>query len=97
MKIKFQFSGVIWKYYGKGSWYFVSLPIELSEEIRLSAKWQEEGWGRLKTRANINEIEWDTSIWLNKKANAYLLPLKADVRRQLKLENGDKVDVSLKI
>jgi hypothetical protein len=97
MKIKFQFSGVIWKYSGKGAWYFVTIPEELSREIRDTAQWQEEGWGRLKTIAKIKDVEWETSIWFDKKANAYLLPLKADIRKQLKLEDGMKIEVMLNI
>lgn len=97
MKIKFQFSGEIWKYSGKGAWYFVTIPEELSREIRDTAQWQEEGWGRLKTIAKIKDVEWETSIWFDKKANAYLLPLKADIRKQLKLEDGMKIEVLLNI
>ena len=97
MKIKFQFCGEIWKYSGKGAWYFVTIPEELSREIRETAQWQEEGWGRLKTIAKINDVVWDTSIWFDKKANAYLLPLKADIRKQLKLEEGMKIEVMLNV
>lgn len=39
----------------RGGGYFVSLPLEFSEEIRQNMKWQEEGWGRMKTKAKIRE------------------------------------------
>lgn len=97
MKIKFQFSVENWKYSGKGAWYFVTITEELSLEIRNTAQWQEEGWGRLKTNAKIKDVEWDLQFGFIKKPNAYLLPLKADIRKQLKLDEGMKVVVMLNI
>jgi hypothetical protein len=86
-KIKYQFTATIWQYSSpKGGWYFVSLPIEISNEIRENLKWQEEGWGRLKTVAKINNTEWETAIWFDTKMKTYLLPVKAEIRRKEKLE-----------
>jgi hypothetical protein len=48
----------------QAGWHFVSLPIEISTEIRENLKWQEEGWGRLKATAKIGNSEWETAIWL---------------------------------
>ncbi len=95
-KIEFQFNGAIWQYSTlKGSWYFVSLPVEISNEIRENWKWQEEGWGRLKATARINHTEWETAIWFDSKMKTYLLPLKADVRRKEKLEFGNFTSISI--
>ncbi|MGE8426734.1 MAG: DUF1905 domain-containing protein [Sphingobacterium sp.] len=47
-KIQFQFTAKLWRYEGQGAWYFVSLPEELSKEIRDNLRAEEEGWGRLK-------------------------------------------------
>ena len=93
-KIEYQFTAAIWKYSSpKGGWYFVSLPIEMSSEIRENLKWQEEGWGRLKATAKISHTEWETAIWFDTKTKTYLLPLKADVRRKEKLEIGNKPNI----
>lgn len=86
VKIKYQFTGKIWQYKAeKGGWYFISLPIEISSEIRKLLQWQEEGWGRLKATAKINATEWETAIWFDSKVKTYLLPLKADIRKKEKL------------
>ena len=82
IKINFQFISNIWKYDGQNGWYFVSLPKELSQEIRTNLKWQEEGWGRLKVTAKTYEIQWDTAIRFDTKLNTYLLPLKAEIRKK---------------
>ncbi len=81
----------------QGGWFFVSLPKEISEEIRENLKWQEEGWGRMKTSAKIKKIEWDTAIWFDKKANTYLLPIKANIRKKINVKLDDLITVSISI
>ncbi len=94
-KIQYEFAAVIWKHSSTGSWYFVSLPEHLSQEIRENLKWQEEGWGRMKACASLFELKWDTAIWFDKKRNTYLLPLKAEIRNQANLRDGDEIDIRL--
>ena len=53
MGIKYTFQEKIWAHNGKGSWYFVSLPLDFSKEIRENLQSEEEGWGRLKATAKI--------------------------------------------
>ncbi len=92
-KIRYNFTGKIWN----GGWFFVSLPKDISKEIREHLKWQEEGWGRMKATAIIKEIEWDTAIWFDTKLETYLLPLKADIRKKARLELNDTITLSIKI
>jgi hypothetical protein len=94
-KIKYPFTANVWKYFGTNGWYFVSLPIEISTEIREHLKWQEEGWGRMKATAAIGTTQWDTAIWFDSKQNTYLLALKADVRKKEKLEIDSVAEVTI--
>ncbi|GAA4768921.1 MULTISPECIES: DUF1905 domain-containing protein [Flavobacterium] len=93
--IKYDFSAKIWQYNGPNGWHFVSLPQEISKEIRENLKWQEEGWGRLKATAKIGSVEWKTAIWFDTKQNTYLLPLKADIRKKCKLEKDQRISISI--
>lgn len=95
--IKYTFSAKIWQYEGPNGWFFVSLPQDLSKEIRENLKWQEEGWGRLKATAQIQTQEWKTAIWFDTKQNTYLLPLKAAIRTKCKLEKDQEITVSVLI
>lgn len=95
--VKYQFSAKPWKYSGKGAWIFVSLPQELSQEIREVFLLNEEGWGRLKVTAKISETEWQTAIWFDSKQKTYLLPLKSEIRKKEKIELGKKVEVTILI
>ena len=95
INITYKFTASVWKHSDTGGWYFVSLPIELSREIRQNMKWQEEGWGRMKAKAKIRETLWDTAIWYDTKLNTYILPLKADIRKKEKIEIGDILEIEI--
>ncbi len=92
-KIKYEFSAKIWQHPSAGGWHFISLPKELAKEIRDNLKWQEEGWGRLKTTAKIGNNKWETAIWFDTKMNTYLLPLKAEIREKENIEIGKNIEV----
>jgi hypothetical protein len=94
-KIKYEFSAKIWRHAAPDSWYFVSLPVHFSKEIRENLKWQEEGWGRLKATAKIGASLWKTAIWFDTKMNTYLLPLKTEIRNKENLETGKTVEVMI--
>ena len=96
-KITYKFSGKIWKRGTTGGWHFISLPISITTEIRTQNQWMEEGWGRLKTTAKIQDLEWVTAIWYDTKHATYLLPVKASVRQKLKLQIDDNIKVSLSV
>ncbi len=93
---KYQFKGKLWISKGTGGWYFVTLPRGLSQEIRKYHGENEEGWGRLKVKACLNETKWDSAIWYDsKESESYLLPLKAAIRKKHKLTIG--IEISLKL
>lgn len=87
-KIKYEFSEPVWQHPSTGGWYFVSLPKDMSAEIRQNLRSEEEGWGRLKATAKIGTSEWQTAIWFDSKMNTYLLPLKAAIRKKENIEIG---------
>ena len=92
-KIKYEFSEKSWQHSSPGGWYFVSLPKEMSKEIRSVLKSEEEGWGRLKAVAKIGNSEWKTAIWFDSKNETYLLPLKGEIRRKENIEVGNQIEV----
>jgi hypothetical protein len=94
-KIQYEFSEKPWQHASPGGWYFVSLPKEMSKEIRKMLQSEEEGWGRLKAEAKIGNSTWKTAIWFDSKKDTYLLPLKAEIRRKENIEAGKQVEVIL--
>lgn len=96
-KIPFKFKATCWRYDGKGAWIFVSIPSELSLEIRELFGKEEQGWGRLAAEAKINNTVWSSAIWFDTKKQVYLLPLKAEIRRKEKISEGDELEVTIRI
>ena len=92
-KIKYEFSAIVWQYSGPGAWYFVSLPNDISSEIRENLRWQEEGWGRMKATAEIGSSKWETAIWFDKTHKTYLLPLKSEIRKKEGIDKDDEIIV----
>ena len=83
--IKYEFSAKVYHYSTSEDmigWTIVSLPKEISIEIRDNFKQLEQGWGRMKVTAKIGNSEWQTAIWFDTKQNTYLLPLKAAIRKK---------------
>lgn len=89
-KIKYEFETEMWKHNAPAGWYFVSLPKDVSKEIRKNLKWQEEGWGRMKAFAQIGEIVWETAIWFDTKHDTYILPIKSEIRKKSNLKIEQK-------
>ncbi|WP_193596353.1 DUF1905 domain-containing protein [Microbacterium sp. YJN-G] len=76
------------------SWFFATLPEELSLEIReLPAP--PRGFGSLRVQARIGLTTWTTSIFFS--GSAFVLPLKKQVREAQGITEGDIVTVDLDI
>ena len=94
-KIEYTFTAPLWKYAGKGGWYFVSLPEAFSREIRSNLQWQESGWGRMPATAEVSRRSWSTAIWYDTGRGTYLLPVKKDIRMGTGMAEGDEIAVRL--
>lgn len=89
------FTAPLWLWNGKGAWHFITLPQDDSAIIRMAVP--RRGWGSVRVRARIGETEWATSIFPDTKAGAYLLPVKADVRKAERLLVGEEVTVAISL
>ena len=49
------------------------------------------GFGSVRVQATIGQTTWATSIFPDTKSSSYLLPVKAAVRREAGIEEGDAV------
>jgi hypothetical protein len=98
-KSLYECKGKLWKYPGeKAAWYFITLPVKLSQEIKLvDAGPHRAGFGSLRVQATIGETTWATSIFPSTTAKAYLLPVKAQVRKQEALKVGESVAMKLEV
>jgi hypothetical protein len=86
----------IWRSDAAGAWYFVTVPEELSAEIKAHAFGTPRGFGSVRVEATINDVTWRTLVFpLN--SGAYLLPVKKDVRSRAAIGAGDQLTVRIEL
>lgn len=81
----------------EGSSHFMSVPDELSDEIRAHALLVRRGFGSVRVEATIGDVTWRTSVFPSKSSGGYFLPVKIDVCRKRGLTPGDEVTVILEL
>lgn len=89
--------GKVWMYPGEAAWYFVTLPKKESKELSDLFEHEKRGFGSLPVTVTIGKTSWDTSIFPDKKAGAYLLPLKAEVRKKESVKAKKTITFSLQV
>ena len=93
--MRIEFDSDVWRWAARtDSWFFASVPEELSAEIHeLPAP--PRGFSSLRVQARIGTTRWRTSIFYN--GSVYVLPLKRAVREAEHVDEGDMIDVELEI
>lgn len=94
----------LWLWNGEGgSWHLITVPEGQSAEIRAQAVGSPRGFRSVRVEATIGPstgsgqtLTWRTSLF-PRKGGAYLLPVKAEVRRRAGVAAGDHVTVKLKL
>ena len=93
---RFQFSAPLWQYPGEGSWYFVTVPEEISDDIADLTAGSRKGFGSVRVTATIGSTTWQTSVFPSK-SGTYLLPVKKPVRTAEHLTEGVPVETQLQL
>ncbi len=94
---QYRIKAKVWLYQGKAAWHFVSLPQKQSTAIRGFYGNLKRGWGSLPVVVTVGKTSWKTSIFPESKTGAYLLPLKAEIRKREKLREGDTIRFLLEV
>ena len=89
------FSGKIWFWRGPAPWFFVTVPVEQSHDLKAISGLVTYGWGVIPVHVRIGNTKWETSLF--PKDGSYLVPIKASVRKAEDLKEGDKVVVRLEV
>lgn len=94
----FKFKAALWKWSGgKASWYFISLPEAVSEDINNIFSDAKRGWGSLPVKVRVGISEWKTSIFPDKKKNTFILPIKAEIRKKENILEKDTLSIEIEI
>jgi len=98
----FSFTSQIWLYpASKAAWFFVTLPKDISEEIKFLSKLENagkrRGWGAVKVQAKIGGSVWETSIFPDSKSGCYILPIKSSIREKESITVRDDATIELSL
>lgn len=95
--MKYTFTSKLWLYEGQAAWHFITLPSDISTEIKENFGAGLRGFGSIRVRATIGDYTWNTSIFPDNKLNAYIIPIKAEVRKKTGISDGNKVTISIEL
>ncbi len=87
----------VWLYPGNAAWHFITIPKDISDDIKKSFGDRARGWGSIPVEVKLSSTTWKTSIFPDKKEGAYVLPLKAEVRKKENIHVGDHLNLLLEI
>jgi hypothetical protein len=90
-----EFSGEIWYWHGPAPFYFVTVPVEQSGDLKAISGFVTYGWGMIPANVRIGKTGWKTSLF--PKDGRFIVPIKASVRKVENLEIGDNVTVRLEV
>ena len=97
----YAFTAPLWRWEAKdeaasGSWFFVSLPFEVSDEIEVVAG-PGKGFGSVRVEVRIGATTWRTSVFPSTEQKTYVLPVKKAVRAAEGLDEGTAAHVTLSL
>jgi hypothetical protein len=81
----------------EGRMHFMSVPAELSGEIRAHGMLVRRGFGSVKVEVTLDDVTWRTSVFPSKSTGGYFLPIKMDVVRKTGIAAGDEVTVEFEL
>lgn len=93
--MEIEFTAKIWFWKGPSPWYFVTVPDKDAHELKALLSFVTYGWGMIPATVRIGKTNFKTSLF--PKNGSYIVPLKAAVRRQEKLAEGDEITVRLEV
>jgi hypothetical protein len=94
--VDLRFSAALWEYDGPAAWHFVTVPVDVADEIRLVAG-EPRGFGSVRVEATIGASTFATSVFPDASSGGFVLPVKKAVRLAKDLDDGDTCEVGLRV
>jgi len=93
--VEFTFDAELWVWEARLAWTFVTVPAEVSEEVRSLAGGRRPGFGSVRVHVTIGTTRWATSIFPDSGSGCYVLPVKRAIRKAESLDTGDTTTLTL--
>jgi hypothetical protein len=91
----YRFTASLWLWKDDSSWWFVTLPDDVSDEIEERHGSSAGGFGSIKVEVTVGATTWRTSLFPSMEQRAYVLPMKKAVRKAESLEESRPFELSL--
>ncbi len=88
------FTVPLWRW-RDGSWHFVTVPQEVSDEVDAVVGDATGGFGSVRVEVTVGRSVWRTSLFPSTEEAAYVLPVKKAVRTAEGLVEGAAVEVAI--
>lgn len=92
-----RFEAELWLSDGEGGWCFLTVPVDVSDDVRARTAGLRRGFGSVRVRVTVGGTTWTTSLFPDRRRSAYLLPVKQAVRAREGVDVGDRVTVALEV
>ncbi len=92
----YTFAAELWESSVDGSWVFVTVPDDQSDEIA-DLYPRMAGFGSVKVNVTVGATAWSTSLFPSKELGAYVMPFKRLLRDRERLDVGDTAAVTIEI
>lgn len=93
---QYEFVAELWRWNGEAAWHFVTLPHEVTDDIDETHEGSRAGFGSRRVEVTVGSTTWRTSVFPDKNAASYLLPMKQAVRKAEDLVEGASVEIRLR-
>lgn len=80
-----------------GSWHFITIPKDIADPIRESHKSIRRKGVSVPIQVRIGFLTRETSMFYSKHHQTYIIPIKADIRKQLRIKAEDTIHVNIQI
>ena len=92
----FDFEAPLWRWHGDAAWHFVTLPHDAADDIEELSAPMRRGFGSVRVEVTVGDTTWRTSVFPDRNAASYVLPIKRSVRDAAGLIEGSPVRVRLR-
>jgi len=94
---EFEFSAELWEHEGTASWFFVSLPEDVADDIEQQFGHRAAGFGSIRVEVTVGSTVWLTSLFPDDKRATYALPVKKAVRIAEGLAAGSAATFTIRV
>ena len=90
------FTAPVWRW-KEGSWRFVTLPEDVSDEVDEAVGDATGGFGSVRVEVTVGASVWRTSLFPSSTERAFVLPVKKAVRVAEGLEDDEPAEVTVRL